>query len=72
VQEDLRIPRSMVQNIVWTCLNRVVEPALNCWPFSRLREKALKDLMNHIRYEDETTEYVGACPVNKVMHAALV
>lgn len=24
--------------------------------------------MDHISYEDETTQYVGACPVNKVIY----
>ncbi|CAL4983940.1 unnamed protein product [Urochloa decumbens] len=29
---------------------------------------ALEELMNHIHYEDETTKYIGACPVNKALN----
>ena len=68
MQEDLRYPRSLLQNVIWTCIDNVLEPVLNCWPVNKLRERALKNLMKHIRYEDESTKYIGICPVNKVVH----
>uniref|UniRef100_A0A453RGU0 Terpene cyclase/mutase family member n=1 Tax=Aegilops tauschii subsp. strangulata TaxID=200361 RepID=A0A453RGU0_AEGTS len=64
-KEDLRYPRSLLQNVIWTCLNKFVEPVLNCWPINKLRDTALKNLMKHIHYEDESTKYIGVCPINK-------
>uniref|UniRef100_A0A0D9VFG1 Terpene cyclase/mutase family member n=1 Tax=Leersia perrieri TaxID=77586 RepID=A0A0D9VFG1_9ORYZ len=66
-KEDLRYPRTFVQNAVWTCVNKVVEPILNQWPFNKLRDAALNNLMRHIRYEDESTNYIGICPINKAL-----
>ena len=72
MQEDLRYPRSLLQNVIWTCLNKFVEPVLNCWPINKLRDTALKNLMKHIHYEDESTKYIGVCPINKVTEADAV
>ncbi|KAM3189405.1 hypothetical protein ACQJBY_067984 [Aegilops geniculata] len=66
-KEDLRYPRSLLQNVIWTCLNKFVEPVLNCWPINKLRDTALKNLMKHIHYEDESTKYIGVCPINKAL-----
>ncbi|VAI00243.1 unnamed protein product [Triticum turgidum subsp. durum] len=66
-KEDLRYPRSLLQNVIWTCLTKFVEPVLNSWPVNKLREKALENLMKHIHYEDESTKYIGICPINKVI-----
>ncbi|KAL6602776.1 hypothetical protein ACP70R_043137 [Stipagrostis hirtigluma subsp. patula] len=64
---DVMYPRSLVQNLVWTCINNLVEPVLNCWPVNKLRDTALKDIMKHIHYEDESTKYIGICPINKAL-----
>jgi hypothetical protein len=37
-----------------------------------LRDTALKNIMKHIHYEDESTRYLCICPVNKVMHARML
>uniref|UniRef100_A0A0D9WQ51 Squalene cyclase C-terminal domain-containing protein n=1 Tax=Leersia perrieri TaxID=77586 RepID=A0A0D9WQ51_9ORYZ len=66
--EDLLYPRSFMQNIVCTCLNKVVEPMLNVWPLNKLRGAALSILMKHIRYEDESTNYINICPINKALN----
>uniref|UniRef100_A0A0E0DNK7 Squalene cyclase C-terminal domain-containing protein n=1 Tax=Oryza meridionalis TaxID=40149 RepID=A0A0E0DNK7_9ORYZ len=66
-KEDLRYPRSFVQNVIWTCLNKIVEPILNLWPLNNLKHVALNNLMKHIRYEDVCTKYIGLCPINKVI-----
>jgi cycloartenol synthase len=60
-------PRTMLQNVVWTSLYKCVEPVLSNWPINKLREKALNNLMEHIRYEDDNTQYLCICAVNKVM-----
>ena len=67
LQEDLHYPRSKLQNAIWASVNMFVEPILNCWPLNMLRERALKNLMDHIHYEDESTKYIGICPINKVI-----
>uniref|UniRef100_A0ACD5ZMJ7 Uncharacterized protein n=1 Tax=Avena sativa TaxID=4498 RepID=A0ACD5ZMJ7_AVESA len=66
-KEDLRYPRSLLQNVMWTCLNKFVEPVLSCWPVNKLRDRALKNLMKHIHYEDENTKYIGLCPITKAL-----
>ncbi|KAJ1270213.1 hypothetical protein BS78_06G036700 [Paspalum vaginatum] len=65
---DLIYPRTMAQNFVWACLNRVVEPMLNCWPVNKLRDVALRNIMKHIYYEDEISKHICVCPINKAMN----
>ncbi|KAL6631026.1 hypothetical protein ACP70R_028366 [Stipagrostis hirtigluma subsp. patula] len=65
-KEDIRYPRSKVQKMLWAFLNKFVEPVLNVCPFNKLRMISLKNLMNHIHYEDENTKYIGLCPINKL------
>nr|BBJ70062.1 isoarborinol synthase [Imperata cylindrica] len=67
-KEDLRFPQHWVQTVAWTCINKIVEPMFNYWPFTKIRDTALDELMKHIHYEDETTKYIGACPVNKALN----
>ncbi|KAK7277440.1 hypothetical protein RJT34_22453 [Clitoria ternatea] len=43
----------------------VGEPLLVHWPCSKLRRKALHHVMQHIRYEDQNTNYICIGPVNK-------
>jgi achilleol B synthase len=57
---------SAIYKAATTCLKIFVEPMLNCWPFNKIREKALSHILEHIHYEDETTQYIGLCPVTKV------
>ncbi|XP_066337305.1 achilleol B synthase-like isoform X3 [Miscanthus floridulus] len=68
LKEDLLYPRSFVQNVIWTSVNRIVEPLLNIWPAKMLRDTALKNIMKHIHYEDESTRYLCICPVNKALN----
>jgi len=67
-KEDLHYPRSSVQDLISGFLNKVVEPMLNRWPVSKLRGRALSNLMKHIHYDDEATKYVGICPINKALN----
>ncbi|KAK7829873.1 lupeol synthase [Quercus suber] len=43
------------------------EPILTRWPFSMLREKAVKAAIGHVRYEDENTKYLCIGSVEKVL-----
>ena len=61
-------PHPMIQDILWGCLHKVVEPVLMKWPFSKMRQKALQTVMQHIHYEDHNTNYICLGPVNKVMN----
>jgi hypothetical protein len=66
LQEDLVCPRTWLQNVVWTSLYKFAEPVLSSWPVNKLRDRALGKLMEHIHYEDENTQYICICAVNKV------
>ncbi|KAG0531673.1 hypothetical protein BDA96_04G042700 [Sorghum bicolor] len=61
-KEDLICPRTLLQNVVWTSLYRVLQPV------NKLRERALGNLMEHIHYEDENTQYLCICSVNKALN----
>lgn len=67
-KEDIIYPRSLMQNVARTCLNKFIEPLFTCWPFSKLRDRALNHLMERIHYEDETTQYVGLGSVTKALN----
>jgi hypothetical protein len=66
LQEDLIYRSSWLQSIAMAYLNKFIEPLSNLWPMNKLRERAMSNLMEHIHYEDETSNYVGLCPINKV------
>ncbi|KAG8058086.1 hypothetical protein GUJ93_ZPchr0002g24799 [Zizania palustris] len=57
-----------VQDVLWATLHKFVEPIMLRWPGSKLREKALNNVMQHIHYEDENTRYNCIGPVNKVLN----
>ncbi|WVZ77930.1 hypothetical protein U9M48_025723 [Paspalum notatum var. saurae] len=67
-KEDLYYPHPFVQDILWATLHKFVEPVMLHWPGSKLREKALETVMQHVHYEDENTRYICIGPVNKVLN----
>ncbi|RDX66383.1 Cycloartenol synthase, partial [Mucuna pruriens] len=67
-KEDLYYPHSLVQDILWATLHKILEPILMHFPGKKLREKALRTVMEHIHYEDENTRYICLGPVNKVLN----
>lgn len=66
MQEDMYSPHPLLQDILWKCLHKFAEPLLMQWPFSKLRNRALRAAIKHIEHEDETTNYVCIGPVSKV------
>ncbi|KAF2305432.1 hypothetical protein GH714_005241 [Hevea brasiliensis] len=68
LQEDLYIPRSLVQNVIWDGLYYIGEALVKRWPFSKLRDKALEKAMRHIRCEDENTRYLTHACLEKALH----
>ncbi|KAH9770910.1 cycloartenol synthase [Citrus sinensis] len=67
-KEDLYYPHPLIQDVLWATLDKVVEPLLMHWPGKKLREKALRNAIKHIHYEDENTRYLCIGPVNKVLN----
>ncbi|THG12342.1 hypothetical protein TEA_001529 [Camellia sinensis var. sinensis] len=68
IEEDLYYPHPLVQDLLWESLQKVVEPILMRWPGKKLREKAIRMVMEHMHYEDENTRYICIGPVNKVLN----
>nr|KYP61355.1 Cycloartenol synthase [Cajanus cajan] len=67
-KEDLYYPHPLVQDILWASLHKFVEPVLMHWPGKKLREKAIRNAIEHVHYEDENTRYICIGPVNKVLN----
>ncbi|KAJ1276779.1 hypothetical protein BS78_05G241200 [Paspalum vaginatum] len=67
-KEDMRYRPSAVYKAISNCLYMFVEPMLNIWPMNKVRERALRHILEHIHYEDETTQYIGLCPVTKALN----
>nr|WNA08418.1 lanosterol synthase [Cyclocarya paliurus] len=66
-KEDLYYPHPLIQDLAWGFLHHFTEPLLKRWPFSMLREKALKAAIGHVRYEDEVSRYLCIGSIEKVM-----
>ncbi|KAE8732964.1 Lupeol synthase [Hibiscus syriacus] len=66
-KEDLYYPHPLIQDLTWGVLYHVTEPILTRWPFSMLREKALKVAIQHVHYEDENSRYLCIGCVEKVL-----
>ncbi|RVW23144.1 Beta-amyrin synthase [Vitis vinifera] len=67
IQEDLYYPHPLIQDLMWDSLYRCTEPLLTCWPFNKLRQKALEVTMKHIHYEDENSRYITIASVQKAL-----
>ncbi|GMI97478.1 cycloartenol synthase 1 [Hibiscus trionum] len=66
-KEDLYYPHPLIQDLTWGVLYHVAEPILTRWPFTKLREKALKAAIRHVHYEDENSRYLCIGCVEKVL-----
>ncbi|KAB5552009.1 hypothetical protein DKX38_009320 [Salix brachista] len=67
-KEDLFYPHPILQDILWDCIHKAGEPLLTRWPLSRLRQRALDVVMQHIHHEDDASRYLCLGPVNKVLN----
>nr|QBZ67934.1 euphol/tirucallol synthase [Euphorbia grantii] len=68
LKEDLYVPRSLALDLVFDAFYYVAETLLKCWPFSKLREKALHKLMNVLRFEDLHSRFLTHACLEKVLH----
>nr|DAD46261.1 TPA_asm: hypothetical protein HUJ06_004491 [Nelumbo nucifera] len=66
-KEDLHYPHPFIQDLLWDTLYILTEPLLMRWPFNKLRERALKQTMKHIHYEDQNSRYITIACVLKVI-----
>nr|QJA18433.1 oxidosqualene cyclase 2 [Andrographis paniculata] len=66
-KEDLYYARSLTQTLIWDACYLLIEPVLSSWPLNKLREKALKETMKHVHYEDENSRYITIGNVTKVL-----
>jgi beta-amyrin synthase len=55
-----------MQDLLWDSLYIIIEPVLTCWPFNKLRNKALQVAMKYIHYEDENSRYLTIAGGEKV------
>ncbi|KAL5731427.1 Delta-amyrin synthase [Ranunculus cassubicifolius] len=67
-KEDIYIPHSFVVDLISDGLYILIEPLLRQWPFSLLRDRALKEVIKHVHYEDENTCYLDMANVEKVLN----
>ncbi|KAK8936182.1 Cycloartenol synthase [Platanthera zijinensis] len=66
-EEDLYVRHPLIQDILWATLQKIEHFFLQ-WPCDKLREKALRIVMEHIHYEDEASQYICVGPVNKTLN----
>ncbi|KAI4334892.1 hypothetical protein L6164_013597 [Bauhinia variegata] len=67
-KDDLYYPHPLMQDLMWDFSYIFVESFLTRWPLNKLiREKALKETMKHIHYEDENSRYITIGCVEKVL-----
>jgi hypothetical protein len=52
--------------MLWGFLHHVAEPVMTHWPFSMLRENALKTTIGHVHYDDDNNKYLCIGCVEKV------
>ncbi|KAK2981148.1 hypothetical protein RJ640_013470, partial [Escallonia rubra] len=57
-KEDLYYPHTFVQDLLWDTLHYISEPIITRWPFTQMREKALRKTIRHMRYEAEASRYI--------------
>ncbi|KAH7839805.1 hypothetical protein Vadar_009106 [Vaccinium darrowii] len=64
-KEDNYYPHTFIQDLLWDSLNYVSEPIVNKWPFSKIREKALRKTIKDMRYGAENSRYITIGCVEK-------
>ncbi|CAN0862412.1 Lupeol synthase [Linum grandiflorum] len=66
--EDNYYPHGTTQKLLWDTLHNLCEPLARRWPFSKIRDKALKLTMDHIHYEDVSSCYITIGCVEKPLN----
>jgi len=58
MQEDVYNPHTWLQECLSDCLYSFGEPFLTRWPVSYMRMKALQQIAEFLKYEDENSQYI--------------
>ncbi|MFS8016052.1 putative dammarenediol II synthase [Helianthus anomalus] len=67
-KEDLYYPHSIIQDLLWDGLHYLSEPLFKYWPFTKLREIALKRTIELTRYNAEESRYITMASIEKVSY----
>ncbi|KAI3824576.1 hypothetical protein L1987_06039 [Smallanthus sonchifolius] len=62
---DLYYPHSIIQDLLWDGLHYLSEPLFKYWPFTKLRERALKRTIELTRYNAEESRYITMASIEK-------
>ncbi|PSS29011.1 Dammarenediol II synthase [Actinidia chinensis var. chinensis] len=65
-KKDLYYPHTFIQDLLWDGLHYLSEPIINCWPFNKIRERALRKTIKHMRYGAEASRYICLASAEKV------
>uniref|UniRef100_A0A8R7QX31 Terpene cyclase/mutase family member n=2 Tax=Triticum urartu TaxID=4572 RepID=A0A8R7QX31_TRIUA len=57
-KEDAYHPHTWLQECLADCLYSFGEPFLACWPVSYMRRKALRQIADFLKYEDDISRYI--------------
>jgi cycloartenol synthase len=66
MQEDAYYPHTWLQECLSDCLYSFGEPFLARWPVSYMRRKALQQIADFLKYEDENSQYICIGAAQKV------
>ncbi|XP_071715432.1 dammarenediol II synthase-like [Rutidosis leptorrhynchoides] len=66
-KEDLFYLHSRIQDMIWDGLHYFSESLFKYWPFTKLREKALKRTIELIRYSAHESRYITMACVEKCL-----
>ncbi|KAF5944752.1 hypothetical protein HYC85_018829 [Camellia sinensis] len=54
MQEDLYYHHTFIQDLLWDGLHYLREPIMNCWPFNKIRERAIRKTIKYMCYGAES------------------
>ncbi|KAJ3693419.1 hypothetical protein LUZ60_008899 [Juncus effusus] len=64
-KEDRVVPHLSYRDYFNGCLYKIYEPLFAYWPFTLVRNRALKAIENHMQYEDENSRYIWVSALQK-------
>ncbi|GMP71873.1 hypothetical protein CsSME_00030124 [Camellia sinensis var. sinensis] len=66
-KEDMYYEHTFIQDLLWDTLHYLSEPIMNCWPFNKIRDRALRETVKYLCYEAENSRYITIGCVEKVL-----
>ncbi|KAI8001343.1 Dammarenediol II synthase [Camellia lanceoleosa] len=57
-KEDMYYEHTFIQDLLWDSLHYLSEPIMNCWPFNKIRERALRKTIKYLRYGAVNSKYI--------------